>query len=190
MHQLSRTAAVAMIFSALFAIRAAGQPLIPPQTAQPRPNSGAVQQAGAFQQAGQQPLPQLPAQQAPAAQLPPPPPPGFELNQLQQANLDVVLNAWQAQSAKVNTFSGTFERLEYNPAFGPAPNIPLFWNTGELSFQKPDKGSFRITQVKKWQQPAAAPGQQQPPGNHVVDPNAVGEHWVCDGENIYVYSVV
>jgi TIGR03009 family protein len=187
MHQLSRTSPAAMFIAALVAVPAAAQPLLPPQTSQPRPNTGTVQQAGAFQQAGQQPLPQLPAQQIHAVQIPPAAPPGFQLNPLQQGQLDVVLNAWQAQSAKVNTFSCTFERLEYNPAFGPAPNIPLFWNTGELSFQKPDKGSFRITQVKKWQQPAAAPGQPQPAGNHVVDPNAVGEHWVCDGENIYEY---
>jgi TIGR03009 family protein len=121
--------------------------------------------------------------QAPAAQLPPAAPPGFQLNPIHQATLDVVLNAWQTASAKVSTFRCDFKRLEYDPAFGPAKDIPLYWNTGELSFQKPDKGSFQITEVKKYQPPAVA-GQQ---GTYVVDPKAVGEHWVCDGQNVYEY---
>jgi TIGR03009 family protein len=102
---------------------------------------------------------------------------------LQQANLDVVLNAWQAASAKVSTFRCEFERLEYDPAFGPAVDIPLYWNTGELSFQKPDKGSFQITIIKKYK-PPAAPDQK---GTYEVDPKAIGEHWVCDGKSIYEY---
>jgi TIGR03009 family protein len=170
---------------------AAAQQLLPPQSAQTRPNQGAVRQAAAQQPiVGQQPVPQVPLlpqqqvrPQIPTAQVPPAAPPGFELNPLQQANLDVVLNAWQAASKNVSTFRCEFARLEYDPAFGPAVDIPLFDNSGELSFQKPDKGSFQITVVKKYQ-PSAVPGQQ---GTYVVDPKAVGEHWVCDGQNIYEY---
>jgi TIGR03009 family protein len=195
MHFFLRTSIIAAGWLAMLAHCGLAQSLLPPQGNVPRTASGAiqqVQQVGAPQPAaGQQLAPQQPNQPAAAAQ-PPAAPPGFQLNQLQQANLDVVLNAWQAESIKINTFHCTFERLEYDPAFGPSPIIPLFWNTGELSFQKPDKGSFQIKEVKKWQPAPAAPAAPAPPavapaGKWVADPKAVGEHWVCDGQNIYEY---
>jgi TIGR03009 family protein len=192
MHLFLRTLIVAASWLVMFVPGVRTQPLISPQGSAPRGASGGVQQVqqvGALQPPAAQPIaPQQLNQPAVVAQLAAAPP-GFQLNQLQQANLDVVLNAWQAESNKINTFRCAFERLEYDPAFGPAPNVPLFWNTGEMSFQKPDKGSFQIKEVKKWQQGAAAAGQQAAPaaGNWVADPKAVGEHWVCDGENIYEY---
>jgi TIGR03009 family protein len=184
MHHSSRVLFIAISFTLIALLRVSAQPLLSPQGGVPRANAGATQDVG-----GMQPAPQALAPQVLAAQLAPAPPAGFQLNQLQQANLDAVLGAWQAQSAAVNTFRCPFERLEYNPAFGPAANIPLFWNNGELSFNKPDKGSFQITIVKKWQPAPAPPGA--PPdatkGTWAADPKAVGEHWVCDGENIYEY---
>jgi TIGR03009 family protein len=139
-----------------------------------------------------QPAAQPPVQGPPLQQQPPQPPPGFNLDQIRAAQLDLVLDAWQAQSANVTTFRCPFERREYNRAFGPHPNIPLFVNEGEVSFEKPDKGSFQITLIKKWtwQDPPAQPGQAPPAerkGNYQPDPTAVGEHWVCDGRNIYEY---
>lgn len=175
-------------FAALFA---AAQPLLPPQGARQEARPGAVQQVGAVQPAAAQPNPGQPGLGQPisAAQVAPAPPAGFQLNAIQQANLDVLLNAWQVESAKVNTFRCKFERLEYDPAFGPHPDIALFRNRGELSFEKPDKGSFQITEVKKWQFDPAPPDKTAAPrtGNWVVDPKAVGEHWVCDGQSIYEY---
>jgi len=129
----------------------------------------------------------------PAAQGPPAmqPPPGFQLNQLQQAQLDLVLDTWQRESGKINTFKCSFERWDYNVAFGPAPDIPLNKDKGELSFGKPDKGSFQITEINTWQATPVQPGQQPPPGqvpgNWVPQPNAVGEHWVCNGKSIFEY---
>ena len=38
--------------------------------------------------------------------------------------------------------------------------------------------------------PAAPPGQQPPAekqGNWVKQPNAIGDHWVCDGKSVYQY---
>jgi TIGR03009 family protein len=139
-------------------------------TAQQTPTEGASQGSAPFGQqfGGQGPTP-LPL------------PPEFRLNALQQAELDVVLDLWETKSAEVNTFHCPFERLEYNQAFGPGPNVPLFHNLGELSFEKPDKGSFQITEVRKW---VPQPGQA---GQFLKDPSAVGEHWVCDGKNIYEY---
>jgi TIGR03009 family protein len=136
-----------------------------------------VQQAAPGQQAlvPQQPLA---PQQPPHVQVPA----GFQLNALEQARVNQVLSAWQLESKKINTFKCSFERLEYNLAFGPGKNIPQNVNQGELSYHRPDKGSFQIKEIKAFQQ--AQPGQ---PGQWVAQPNAIGEHWVCDGESIYEY---
>jgi TIGR03009 family protein len=135
--------------------------------------------------------PQPPAQQQVQPKAPPQQPPaGFQLNPLQQAALNQVLATWQQNSGKITTFKCSFERLEYDVAFGPAPDIPLNRNKGELSFGKPDKGSFRITEINTWQADPVPPGQQPPAqvqGKWVAQPNAVGEHWVCDGKSIFEY---
>ena len=140
-------------------------------------------------------LPLFAQQQAvrlPAAEPQPPVqiPPGFELNALQQARLDQVLDAWQVESAKINTFKCSFERWEYNVAFGPGQNIPLNKDKGEVSYQRPDKGSFQITEINVFQAPPIPPGEQppaQPQAAWVKQPNAIGEHWVCDGKSVFEY---
>ncbi len=132
--------------------------------------------------------------QSPAAQVPvvPQAPPGFQLNALEQAALDQVLAAWQQQSGKVVTFSCPFDRLEYVAAFGPVINgqlAPLNKNKGELTYAKPDKGSFQITEIYTYkEQPAPADNPQAPKrGDWVKQPDAIGEHWVCDGKSIYEF---
>jgi TIGR03009 family protein len=140
--------------------------------------------------------PQAAPQQQPAVQAAAPPlapvqaPSGFALNALQQAALDQVLMAWQQQSAAVNTFKCDFERWEYNLVFGPDRDIPLNKNKGELSFGKPDKGSFRIIEINTWKETPPSAGQPAPAekvGTWVPQPNAIGEHWVCDGKSVFEY---
>jgi TIGR03009 family protein len=129
------------------------------------------------QQAPQQPVAGQPGQPA-----------GFPLNPMQQAFLDQVLISWQNESAKVTIFQCPFERWEYNQAFGPGNGLPLYKNKGELGYQKPDKGSFEVTEVRVWEAkpaPAAQPGQAN--GDWVEKEDAIGEHWVCDGANVYEY---
>jgi TIGR03009 family protein len=109
---------------------------------------------------------------------PAPLPPQFQLNAIEQGYLDQVLSSWQTESGKVTIFQCPFERWEYNKAFGPGENIPLNKNKGDLGYKKPDQGSFQITEVRVWD-PAAK--------DWVVKKDAIGEHWVCDGENVYEY---
>jgi TIGR03009 family protein len=138
------------------------------------------------QAAPQQAPMQAPAQQATPVQVPN----GFQLNPLQQAELDQVLTAWQNQSAKISTFKCDFERWEYNLVFGPSRDIPLNKNKGELSFGRPDKGSFRITEINTWKENSPPPGQPasvEKQGTWVPQPNAIGEHWVCDGKSVFEY---
>jgi TIGR03009 family protein len=127
--------------------------------------------------------------QAPAAPLLPA---GFQLNALQQGLLDQVLDAWQKESGKIQTFSCPFERLEYVMAFGPVINgqaAPLNKNQGELTYSKPDKGSFQINKIFTYKEQPAPAGQPQAAkrGDWVEQPDAIGEHWVCDGKSIYEY---
>jgi TIGR03009 family protein len=138
--------------------------------------------------------PQTAAPQQPAAQAPaiPQVPPGFQLNALQEAALNQLLDAWQQESSKVVTFSCPFDRLEYVAAFGPVISgqlAPLNRNKGELTFSKPDKGSFEITEINTWKvQPAPADRPQAAQqGDWVKQPDAIGEHWVCDGKSVYEY---
>src|SRR4051794_7808752 len=158
----------------------------------------AAQQPALDQQGGQQPAAQQPAAlgqpvvQPPAA---PQPPRDFQLNQLQETALDTVLTAWQQNNAAMKTFSCSFDRFEYDNVFGPPKTkdgreVPLYKNVGELSYSRPDKGSFQITETKKWQEEPAQPGQ--PPnaekkGDWLKQTDAVGDHWVCDGKSVYQY---
>ena len=81
-------------------------------------------------------------------------------------------------------------------AFGPKINnhITAQQERGELSYHKPDKGSFEITEINTFKhepQPApaaAGPGNRpRRKGDWVKQPEAIGEHWVCDGKSIYEY---
>jgi TIGR03009 family protein len=178
-HTTHYALVVALIPCGLFGSNAIAQTLaLPQQTAQ---------QQFVPQQPGLQPgLPQPADVQPPAMQ----PPPGFQLNALQQGQLGQVLATWKEKSGNITTFKCSFERLEYDVAFGPGRDIPLNRNKGELSFGKPDKGSFRITEINTWQADPIPPGQPPPAqvtGKWVPQPGAVGEHWLCDGTSIFEY---
>ncbi|HEX5472513.1 MAG TPA: hypothetical protein VFW73_11530 [Lacipirellulaceae bacterium] len=117
-------------------------------------------------------------------------PKDFQLNVLQQGELDQVLYAWQKASGQIITFQCDFQRWEYNVAFGPQNrDLPLNKNKGTLSYQKPDKGSFEITEINTFQLKPAAPGAQPgvQQGDWVKQPDAIGDHWVCDGTAVYQY---
>lgn len=115
-------------------------------------------------------------------------PPAFQLNAIEQTYLDQVLLKWEQSSAQVNTFSCPFRRWTYN-AFSPSAHIATTVEDGQISYQTPDKGSFQITKVMRWQAEQVPPGFQGPPqGKHVADSQAIGEHWVCDGKAVYEYK--
>jgi TIGR03009 family protein len=106
--------------------------------------------------------------------------------------LNQVLDAWQAASGKIVTFSCPFDRQEYVPAFGPVINgesQPLNKNKGELTYSKPDKGSFEIKEIWTFKTLPADPNKPQAPvqGNWFQQKDAIGEHWVCDGKSIYEF---
>jgi TIGR03009 family protein len=211
MHPFTRPASIALMFG-LPVVLASSIGLA--QQAQPYPQTQAYQQPPApspspYPVTGQtaQALttdPTSPATQVPPAagdqtanaqpQAPPvpQPPQGFALNPLEQTQLDAVLDSWQKSSSQINTFTCSFERWEYVMAFGPVINgqpAPLNKDKGEITFSKPDKGSFQITEISTYKQVPPPANQPNAPaqGSWVVQTDAIGEHWVCDGKSVYEY---
>ncbi len=106
-------------------------------------------------------------------------PEGFKLNTIEQTFLNQVLDQWEQQSGQIQTFHCDFTRLVYDPVFGPGKDQYKNDESGELSYQQPDKGSFQINEVKAWD----AKSKQ-----YLVNPNIIGERWVCDGKSVFEYK--
>ena len=109
--------------------------------------------------------------------------PPFQLSQVEQQFVDQILQMWETESAKIKTFNCQFERWEYDLVFGPSSEIPLFKSIGQLSYSKPDKGSFKIEQIRTYKQES-----EDQPGDWILEKNKVGDHWVCDGKATYEYN--
>ena len=126
---------------------------------------------------------QQPGQLAPPQALVAPP---FEISDVEQQFVDQILQMWETESAKINTYNSRFERWEYDPIFGPGNDIPAIKSVGQLTYSKPDKGSFKIEEVRRFkpQQAGAAPL----PEDWELQKEEVGEHWVCDGKAVYEYK--
>jgi TIGR03009 family protein len=108
--------------------------------------------------------------------------PPFQLNETDQAYVDQILQMWENTSKEIKTFDSPFERWEYDPVFGPA-GVPFIKSKGQLSYSKPDKGSFKINDIQRYlQKDPAQPGTYEP------QKQEVGEHWVCDGKAIFQYN--
>lgn len=138
---------------------------------------------------GAAPVAQLPAQSgqpgAATAQLGPVGQP-FQLTPVEQQFVDQILQMWENSSAQIKTFDCRFERWEYDPVFGPGDTIPFIKSYGQLSYSKPDKGSFKIEEIHRYKpaNPAAKPKET----DWVLQKHEIGEHWVCDGKAIYEYK--
>jgi TIGR03009 family protein len=108
--------------------------------------------------------------------------PPFQLSDSDQAYVDQILQMWENTSKDIKTFDSPFERWEYDPVFGPA-DVPGIKSKGQLSYSKPDKGSFKISEIERWVQK-----DPNKPGAYELQKQEVGEHWVCDGKAIFQYN--
>ncbi len=113
----------------------------------------------------------------------------FQLNAIEQAYLDQVLDKWELESSKVTTFQCPFDLHVYN-IYSPSPDKPFKYESGKISYQKPDKGSFQVEKRHVWQYDPRAPGDTSPPTGKYVESTSesLGQHWVCDGEAMYEYK--
>ena len=84
--------------------------------------------------------------------------PPFQLSDTDQAYVDQILQMWENTSKEIKTFDSPFDRWEYDPVFGPA-DVPAIKSRGQLSYSKPDKGSFKINEIERYvQKDPAKPG--------------------------------
>jgi TIGR03009 family protein len=126
----------------------------------------------------QQPAAPPAAQAVPPAQRPQQPP---QLTPEQQAALDQLLAAWETRNAAVRTWSCDFHKWEYNawsPVDATGERQAFAESNGELKYAAPDKGLFRVKEVKQW---SPETRRLEARGSEA------GEHWVCNGESIYEF---
>ena len=153
------------------------QPVAPITQASAAVGAPLAQVASLPQQAGQAPV--APAQRGLIG-------PPFQITPVEQQFVDQILQMWENESSKIQTFNSRFERWEYDPVFGPGTEIPSIKSVGQLTYSKPDKGSFKIEEVRRYK-PADAQAAPQP-ADWVLQKEELGEHWVCDGKAIFEYK--
>lgn len=147
-------------------------------------------QPGGPQPAGPQPgvQPQIPPSQLPPAQIAPAPQmPDWarNMNPAELQWLDQVLGFWEQRSGKIKTFSCKFQCWEYN-AFGPPGKAQKF-SDGVIKYAQPDKGLYRVENLSVYDPPpAGAPPPEKP--KYVAQDKSLGEHWVCDGKQIFQFD--
>lgn len=96
----------------------------------------------------------------------------------EQRRLDDILRNWEARGAQIRTLRAKFSRLYYDAVFGERDpktgKIVAQRERGELAFQAPDKGIFRVYV-----------GEEPPP---FIFPEKDKERWVCTGTEVYQYD--
>ncbi len=151
------------------------------QIAQPMPAdsmqspaaANAAQPVGQPVQAGAAPnaVPQAPMGNAP-----------FVLSPAEQDYLDKVLTFWQESTAKIERFECSFNRWQFDPQKLNNPQEFYTASSGTLRYLKPDKGMFKIEEMKF--------RVDKPNGQFAYEalPNQFGEWWICDGVSVHDYD--
>lgn len=104
-----------------------------------------------------------------------------ELPAAQQAKLDQVLVAWQAQSQGTKTLECKFERWHFDLLAAPA-GIHAHKAEGEIKYASPDKGLFRVDSVMFYK------GMKDGKPQYGPTANKFGEYWVCNGKELIEYD--
>lgn len=168
-------------------------PVAAQQLGQPSHGPG-YQSAPAQQQAAAAPQSAYPQQGQPGVTptatglAPPQPQPPFMLSDVEQQFVQQVLTMWEQESSKIKTYNSKFTRMEYDQVFNPGSSAPMVVSAGQLSYSRPDKGSFKIEEIKRWQPADAQNTAPDAPGEWQVQKHEIGEHWVCDGKAVYEYD--
>ena len=97
--------------------------------------------------------------------------------------IDQVLTHWEQQSAKIQRYRSEFSRWVTDPVFGPANTFKTF-SKGELSYELPNKGLFRVDATGQWTPPADAGGKPTYPD--MAD--AGKEQWIWNGKALFEFN--
>lgn len=101
-----------------------------------------------------------------------------QLSPQEQQYLEQVLTVWEQRTEKVTHFECDFKRWQYDPLVHA--ESPSTIAAGKIKFMDPDKGLFKVSEIKH----VAGKGSNP---EYRVDPNAqFGEHWICDGNWVHV----
>jgi TIGR03009 family protein len=107
------------------------------------------------------------------------------LTRQEQQQLDQLMQTWEKHSSKIERYRCKFERWEYDPIFGPKdPTKAKTYGQGSLMYSAPDKGLFKVESLKVYV-PAGADSDED---WRVRPAEEIGEHWVCDGKNIFEFD--
>lgn len=137
------------------------------------------------QQQQQQPQSQQP-QRRPAGPQPAPArgafsPDWIPLSKEHDAHLTNVLAFWEFTTGKIERYRCKFKRWEYQGE--PEPKM---YSTGDIKYEPPDKGLFRIATVQ-----IARPDKEQPGKIDWIEQNdGFKEHWVCDGQSVFEFDSI
>lgn len=178
--------------------QSAGQRQVFGPVAAPRPTrtttDGNVRPAGDTQPIREPGAGQLPPRQPlrgagpplqPRVDGPPQQPTWFPLDPNIQGWVDKVLAEWEETSSQVRYFECSFQRWEFEPVFGPRDGkTPKSYATGVIKYQDPDKGLFCVDTLKIY----VAPNQPGEKPSYETPKDEYGEHWVCDGTNIFEFD--
>ena len=97
--------------------------------------------------------------------------------------IDQLLKHWETQSSQIKHYRTEFSRWVTDPVFGPAETFKTF-SKGEIRYEAPDKGLFRVDSTGQWTPPAEAGGQPTYP-----DLGEAGkEQWICDGKSLFEFE--
>ena len=100
--------------------------------------------------------------------------------------IDGVLRYWESRSDKVKLFECKFQRWDYEGGFVD-PNQkrhPRMYAEGVIKYAQPDKGLYHVEKLVSVMPPAAGAAKPE----EVVQNPELGEHWVCDGQQVYSFE--
>lgn len=105
----------------------------------------------------------------------------FLLTPQEQMALDQFLIAWETQSNGTKRLEAKFRRWHFDLLKAP-PGVHASWAEGVLKYGAPDKGLFRVDQLKFFT------GMVEGKPSFAETPGEYGEHWVCNGQELLEFD--
>ena len=104
----------------------------------------------------------------------------------EQKWIDDVLMFWEQRSSDIKLFECNFQRWDYDGGWvdTSGKRHPRTYAEGTIKYAQPDKGLYHVEKLVSIMPPAEGSTKPQ----EVVQNPDLGEHWVCDGEQIFSFE--